>query len=76
MDAIAKTLYAIICLLDPEYIVLGGSVALKNPQYIHAVKQRLAQYLHPEQEHILHNITLSKLDGHNGLIGAGLLVIP
>lgn len=76
MDAIAKTLYAIICLLDPKYIVLGGSVALKNPQYIHAVKQRLAQYLHPEQEHILHNITLSKLDGHNGLIGAGLLVIP
>ena len=76
IEAIIKTLYAIICLLDPKYIVLGGSVALKNPLFINVIKKRLASILHPEQEHILQNITLSKLDGHNGLIGAGLLVIP
>lgn len=76
MEALAKTLYAIICLMDPKYITLGGSVALKNPRFIEAIKQQLKSMVHEEQVHVIENIQLSTLDGHNGLIGAGLLVIP
>lgn len=76
IDAMAKTIYSIICLMDSKHIVLGGSVALKNPKYIKAIKDKVATFVHAEQAHILENIQLSTLEGHNGLVGAGLLVIP
>ena len=73
---VAIGLFAMICLLDPKEIVVGGSVALKNPFYIERVKHVLESYAHAEQLHILPHIRLSELEGHNGLIGAGFLVLP
>lgn len=66
-------IYAMVCLLDPKKIVLGGSVAVKNPEYIQLIKKTLKGMMHAEQYHILDNICVSKLDRDNGIVGAGLI---
>lgn len=76
IEALAKSIYAIICINDPKVITFGGSVSIHNPEFIEAIKVRLSDLLHPEQHHILGNIHISTLGGHNGIIGAGFLVIP
>lgn len=72
---VALILYQMICLLDPKAITLGGSVALKNPDFVDRVINEIDSLCHQEQKHIISEIKLSTLGGDNGLIGAGLLVI-
>lgn len=72
---IALVIYQMICFLDPKAITLGGSVALKNPDFVQRIIDEVSGICHPEQTHIIDQIRLSNLEGHNGLIGAGLLVI-
>lgn len=72
---IALAMYSMICLLDPKVIVLGGSVAVKNEKFVERLKSELTNIAHKEQYHILENIKVSNLDGHNGIIGAGFLVM-
>lgn len=70
--AIALGLYSIICVLDPASIVIGGSVAYYNPEFIDEVRNKLSEYTVPEQSHILKSLKVSRLGGDNGIIGAGL----
>lgn len=75
VTGITLAMYSMICLLDPKVIVLGGSVAVRNPKFVERLKSELAKIAHKEQQHILDNIKVSVLDGHNGIIGAGFLVM-
>lgn len=63
-----------VCFLDPKVIVLGGSVALHNLDFVEEFKEELKLHLHKEQEHILNNILVSKIEGNNGIIGSAFLV--
>lgn len=69
----ARILHSIISLHDPQIIVLGGSVAVHNPDYVNLIKERLSTMLHSEQTHILDQIKVSTIAGDNGLIGPALL---
>ncbi|MEJ8766096.1 MULTISPECIES: ROK family protein [unclassified Oceanobacillus] len=75
IQALAQGLYSIICLLDPQYIVLGGGVVINNPVLLDLVKEELKNYLIPEQLESLNFITLSNYKGDSGAIGAGLLAL-
>ncbi|MBD3948517.1 ROK family protein [Tuanshanicoccus lijuaniae] len=72
---VSLSIYSMICLLDPRAIVLGGSVVLHNPKYVDLIKTQLQKMMHEEQLHVLEHIQASHLDGHNGIIGAGFLVM-
>lgn len=69
----ALGLYAMICVLDPAHITLGGSVAYHNPSFVALIKEHLSKLLHEEQAHILKRLSVSTIGGNNGVIGAGLL---
>lgn len=74
-DGMVQAIHNMICLLDPKIIVLGGSVAQNNPDFIEDIKTVLGLSLHHEQKHILNNIIISKIDsGNNGIIGSAFLV--
>lgn len=75
LDGLVDALHNMICLLDPKVIVLGGSVALHNPDFVEKIILELRTRLHNEQVHILENITLSTIKGNNGVIGAAFLVL-
>jgi glucokinase len=73
-DNLAQGLYSISCLLDPHKIVFGGSVIVNNPSLLELVKDKLRIYQHPEQTHILEQMSISMLKQDNGVVGAGLRV--
>lgn len=75
ITGVTLALYSMICLLDPKVIILGGSVALNNPKYVERLKSSLERLMHPEQTHVLENIRISDLEGRNGIVGAGFLVM-
>lgn len=70
----ALCLHSMVCHLDPHMIVIGGSVATKNPDFIEKIKSALEPMLHDVQMHIMGNIFVSSLGADNGVIGAGMLV--
>jgi len=69
---IALSLYSIICVLDPKIIILGGSVATNNPDFVKLIKKELSKFLVTEQKHILESTHISKIATDNGVVGAGL----
>ncbi|WP_367985616.1 ROK family protein [Streptococcus sp. ZY1909104] len=71
---IAQAIQNMVCFLDPKVIVLGGSVALHNLDFVEEFKEELKLHLHKEHEHILNNILVSKIEGNNGIIGSAFLV--
>jgi len=71
-SSIAHGLYAIVSLIDPHKIIIGGSVAAKNRILLHLVEEKLADLLIDEQKHILSNLEISTQDNNQGIIGAGL----
>lgn len=74
-DSVAQAIHSMVCLLDPKIIVLGGSVAQNNPDFIEDIKTVLSLSLHHEQKHILSSIAISKIEsGNNGIIGSAFLV--
>ncbi|MDY0409236.1 ROK family protein [Virgibacillus soli] len=72
--SIAHGVYMINSLLDPHQIMMGGSVATRNPALLHHIKEKLATYLLDEQKHILDHMAISTLGNEQGIIGAGLRV--
>lgn len=72
-QSFSLALYAIICVLDPAHITIGGSVAFHNPSFVALIKLKLADLVHEEQAHIIEHITISTIGANNGVIGAGLL---
>jgi glucokinase len=73
-DNWVQALYSISCLLDPHKVVFGGSVIANNPYLLDIIKEKLKQYQLPEQQHLLHHMSISYLKQNNGVIGAGLRV--
>ncbi|MGX6977802.1 ROK family protein [Vagococcus elongatus] len=71
-ETIALGLYSVICLLDPENIILGGSVIQKNPDMLDVIQKKLNRLLIPAQKERPTKISISQMDNHAGLIGAGL----
>lgn len=75
LNGIVDAIHNMICLLDPQFIVLGGSVALYNPDFVEKIISELKGRLHQEQAHILEHIRVSQIDGNNGVIGSAFLVL-
>ena len=70
-EALAKGIANIMCTIDPDVIVVGGSVAIYNPVYIDMAAERARKYLiAPETLQIVR----AKFGDDAGLIGAALLV--
>lgn len=72
VKAMTLAVYSIVNILDPKKIVFGGSVAFYNPVYLDLLLSELDKFLVDEQKHILESISVSKIEGNNGIIGAGL----
>lgn len=71
--ALAHGIYAIICLIDPHKIVIGGGVFNHQPYLLNLVKEALANHLIPEQMDALNRLQLSQLQGDSGVVGAGVV---
>lgn len=69
---IAEGLYAIVALLDPNKIVIGGGVFNHQPFLLEEVKKALKPYLIETQEDVLNRFSGSALKGDAGVIGAGI----
>ena len=70
-ERISLGLYTVIAMLDPEKIVLGGSVIQKNPKILILIKEKLKPLLIEVQKDSLERITVTELNNQAGLLGAG-----
>ena len=69
-DTLARGIANITCTLDPEVIVIGGSVAFHNPEYVELARRRALEYVnHPAAL----DVRPAQLGDDAGLIGAALL---
>ncbi len=71
--ALAHGIYAIICLIDPHKIVIGGGVFNHQPYLLELVKEALKIHLIPAQMDALDRLQLSQLKGNSGVVGAGFV---
>ncbi|MBN1035355.1 ROK family protein [Clostridium botulinum] len=67
---VSKSIANIIVTVDPEVIVLGGSVIINNPSYLNKIKEETQRRVFGG---IKINIKLAEIGDDTGLIGAGLL---
>ena len=71
-EYLANALATIYAIVDPEIIILGGSVALKISGFVEEVEERVKTKVYPNVRELI-NITKSNLNEDSGLIGAGCL---
>ncbi len=70
-DILAKGIANITCTIDPDMIIVGGSVALHNISFVGKVIEKAKKYvLSPEYL----RVEMAKFGDDAGLIGASLLV--
>ncbi len=67
---ISKTIANIITTVDPEVIVLGGSVILNNPKYIDKIINQVREFVF---EGVNIDIRLAEIGDDAGLVGSGVL---
>ena len=67
---VSKAIANIIVTVDPEIIILGGSVIINNKSYIKIIEDEVRKRVY---DGIKINIKLAKIGDCTGLIGAGLL---
>ena len=67
---VSKAIANIIVTVDPEVIVLGGSVIINNPDFIEDIKVEVKKRVF---EGIEVNIKLANMGDDAGLVGAGIL---
>ena len=67
---VSKAIANIIVTVDPEVIVLGGSVIINNPSFIEDIKVEVKKRVF---EGIEVNIKLANMGDDAGLVGAGIL---
>ncbi|MDY0393880.1 ROK family protein [Virgibacillus halophilus] len=72
LEALAHGIYMMASVLDPNKLVFGGSVAVKNPLLLDLIKAKMKNYLIAEQQHVLGNMEIGRLGNDQGIIGAGL----
>ncbi|NBJ68841.1 MULTISPECIES: ROK family protein [Clostridia] len=73
-ESLAHAIYALVCLLDPNKIVLGGGVINHQPFLLNLVKNKLKRFLMVEQQHVLRGISTSYYKGDSGIIGAAMRI--
>ncbi|MEJ8736191.1 ROK family protein [Erysipelotrichaceae bacterium HCN-30851] len=73
-EYLANEIAAVYALLDPEIVVLGGSVAIKIPGFVDEVKQRVKQRCYDNVAEIV-NIEKTNLNEDSGLLGAAILAL-
>lgn len=69
---VAKAIANIIVTVDPQVIVLGGSVIINNPSYLRDIQEEVKKRVY---DGINVNIKLVEIGDDTGLIGAGILAI-
>lgn len=70
---LARGINNIVCVVDPQMFIIGGSVALKNPVFLKLVRNYAREYVFfPDKL----DIEIAKFGGDAGLIGAAMLVDP
>ncbi|MGC6770318.1 ROK family protein [Enterococcus sp. LJL51] len=74
-DSLTHGIYALICILDPQKIVFGGSVLQQNPDMLDLLKVKLAKELIEAQKTSLEGLEMTKFENNAGVIGAGLRAI-
>lgn len=67
---VSKAIANVIVTVDPEIIVLGGSVIINNPSYLNSIKEEVKKRVY---DGVKVNIKLAEIGDDTGLIGAGLL---
>ena len=67
---ISKAIANIIVTVDPEVIVLGGSVILHNQEYLEMIREQVRSLVFPGLDV---NIKLAEIGDDTGLIGSGIL---
>lgn len=67
---ISKAIANIIVTVDPEIIVLGGSVILHNQEYLEVITNQVRKFVFPG---LNVNIKLAKIGDDTGLLGSGIL---
>lgn len=70
-ECLAKGMANVNAVVDPDVFVLGGSVALKNPDFVELVHRKVVRYT---VNGIDPRIELAQCGGDAGLVGAALLV--
>lgn len=71
-EYLANTLAAIFAIVDPEIIILGGSVAIKIDGFVEDVAERTKKKVYPGMESFV-KVVKSNLNEDSGLIGAACL---
>lgn len=71
VESLAHGIYSIVCLLDPNKIILGGGVINNHPYLLDLVKDALLELLIPEQQSVLERMHTSHFKGDSGVVGAG-----
>lgn len=67
---VSKAIANLVVTVDPEVIVLGGSVIMNNPSYLDNIKEEVLKRVY---EGVKVNIKLAQIGDDTGLIGAALL---
>ena len=70
-ERIAYGLYTTQTMIDPNLIILGGSVIQKNPDVLSLIKEKLEKFLIDVQKDRLDKIVVTQLNNQAGLLGAG-----
>lgn len=71
VEGIATAINNITCIVDPDAIVLGGSIAIHNPDLVERITNRAKEHVwHPDYLKVLP----ARFEDDAGLYGAALLV--
>ena len=71
-EYLANTIAIIYAFVDPEIVILGGSVAIKIPGFVEDVEQRVKTKVYPNIQPLV-KVVKTYLSEDNGLLGAACL---
>ncbi|SFL45933.1 glucokinase [[Clostridium] innocuum] len=71
-EYLANTIAIIYAFVDPEIVILGGSVAIKIPGFVEDVEQRVKTKVYPNIQPLV-KVVKTNLNEDSGLLGAACL---
>ena len=71
-EYLANTIAIIYAFVDPEIVILGGSVAIKIPGFVEDVEQRVKTKVYPNSQPLV-KVVKTNLSEDSGLLGAACL---
>ena len=71
-EYLANTIAIIYAFVDPEIVILGGSVAIKIPGFVEDVEQRVKTKVYPNIQTLV-KVVKTNLSEDSGLLGAACL---